>query len=192
MEKKSINLFYRSNLLCFYLTGFFCKIDLGLDTISFLERLLKVCDSQNSQFFDPSSTVLYILYNCEWVWTNFVLYLFWNILYILVATLHLSVPEQGGGGGGGLEPRTAIAGSFSAWGGGLGELDRGLGRGKPFFSDTDSDSDSDEAFQISCKLGLVHVEFFCVLVQQPWLVLRLVAGLLRPRTPFKQVEQSSK
>ena len=90
MEKKSINLFYRSNLLCFYLTSFFCKIDLGLDTISFLERLLKVCDSQNSQFFDPSSTVLYILYNCEWVWTNFLLYLFWNILYILVATLHLS------------------------------------------------------------------------------------------------------
>ena len=57
MEKKSINLFYRSKLLCFYLTSFFCKIDLGLDTISFLERLLKVCDSQNSQFFDPSSTV---------------------------------------------------------------------------------------------------------------------------------------
>ena len=65
MEKKSINLFYRSNLLCFYLTSFFCKIDLGLDTISFLERLLKVCDSQNSQFFYPSSTVLYIIYNCE-------------------------------------------------------------------------------------------------------------------------------
>ncbi len=43
----------------------FCKIDLKLDIISFLERLLKVCDSQNSQFFDPSSTVVYILYNCE-------------------------------------------------------------------------------------------------------------------------------
>jgi hypothetical protein len=68
-------------------------------------------------------------------------------------------------GGGSLEPRTAIAGSFSAWGG-LGELDRGLGRGVPFFSDSESDSDSDEAFQISRKLGLVHVEFFCVLVQQ--------------------------
>ncbi len=90
MEKKSINLFYRSNLLCFYLT-IFCKIDIGLDTVSFLERLLKVCYSQNSQFFDPSSTVLYILYKCEWVWTNFLLYLFWNILYILMATLHLSV-----------------------------------------------------------------------------------------------------
>ncbi len=36
-----------------------------------------------------------------------------------------------------------------------------------FFSD--SDSDSDEAFQISRKLGLVHVEFFCVLVQQLWI-----------------------
>ena len=78
-------------LVVFLSDNFFCKIDLGLDTISFLERLLKVCDSQNSQFFDPSSTVLYILYNCEWVWTNFLLYLFWNILYILVATLHLSV-----------------------------------------------------------------------------------------------------
>ncbi len=40
---------------------------------------------------------------------------------------------------------------------------------RAFFSDTDSDSDSDEAFQISRKLGLVHVEFFCVLVQQPCL-----------------------
>ncbi len=80
-----------------------------------------------------------------------------------MATLHLSVPEQGGRGGS-LEPRTAIAGSFSAWGG-LGELDCGLGRDEPFFSDTDSD----EAFQISRKLGLVHVEFFCVLVQQPCL-----------------------
>ncbi len=40
--------------LAVFLSGkFFCKIDLGLDTISFLERLLKVCDSQNSQFFDP-------------------------------------------------------------------------------------------------------------------------------------------
>ncbi len=57
MEIKSINLFYRSNLLCFYLTSFFCKIDLGLDTISFLERLLKVCDSQNSQFL-----ILHLLY----------------------------------------------------------------------------------------------------------------------------------
>ncbi len=38
-----------------------------------------------------------------------------------------------------------IEGSFSAWGG-LGKLDRGLGRGEPFFPDSDSDSDSDEKF----------------------------------------------
>jgi hypothetical protein len=150
MENKSINLFYRSNLLCFYLKNFFCKIDLGLDTISFLERLLKVCDSQNSQFFDPSSSVLYILYNCEWVWTNFLLYLFWNILYIPFISVYQSR-------GAGLEPRTAIEGSFSAWGG-LGKLDRGLGRGEPFFPDSDSDSDSDETFQISRKLSRIHVE----------------------------------
>jgi hypothetical protein len=30
----------------------------------------------------------------------------------------------------------------------------------------DSDSDSDDAFQILRNHGLVHVEFFCVLVQQ--------------------------
>jgi hypothetical protein len=70
------------------------------------------------------------------------------------------------GGGGGLEPRTAIEGSFSAWGG-LGKLDRGLGRGEPFFPDSDSDSHSDETFQISQKLGRVHVEFFCLLDSQP-------------------------
>ncbi len=50
-------------------------------------------------------------------------------------------------------------------GGGLGKLDRGLNRGEPFFPD--SDSDSDETFQISRKLGLVHVEFFCLLDSQP-------------------------
>ncbi len=70
-------------------------------------------------------------------------------------------------GSGSLEPRTAIEGSFSAWGG-LGKLDRGLGRGKTFFPDSDSDrdSDSDETFQISRNLGLVHVEFFCLLNSQ--------------------------
>ena len=47
--------------------------------------------------------------------------------------------------------------------GGLGKLDRGLGRCEPFFPDSDSDSDSNETFQISRKLGLVHVEFFCLL-----------------------------
>jgi hypothetical protein len=70
------------------------------------------------------------------------------------------------GGGGGLEPRTAIEGSFSAWGG-LGKLDRGLGRSEIFFPDSDSDRDSDETFQISRKLSLV--EFFCLLDSQPWL-----------------------
>ncbi len=66
------------------------------------------------------------------------------------------------------EPRTAIEGSFSAWGG-LGKLDRGLGCGETFFPDSDSDRDSDETFQISRKLGLVHVEFFCLLDSQPCL-----------------------
>jgi hypothetical protein len=41
---------------------------------------------------------------------------------------------------------------------------------RAFFSDSDSDRDSDEAFQISRNLVLVHVEFFCVLVQQLWLI----------------------
>jgi hypothetical protein len=76
------------------------------------------------------------------------------------------------GGGGGLEPRTAIEGSFSACGG-LGKLDRGLGRGETFFPDSDSDRDSDETFQISRKLGLVHAEFICLLDSQPWLHLHI-------------------
>jgi hypothetical protein len=66
-------------------------------------------------------------------------------------------------GGGSLEPRTAIEGSFSAWGG-LRKLDRRLG--ETFFPDSDSDRDSDETFQISQKLGLVNVEFFCLLDSQ--------------------------
>jgi hypothetical protein len=73
-------------------------------------------------------------------------------------------------GGGSLEPRTAIEGSFMAGGGGLGKLDRGLGRGETFFpdsySDRDSNRDSDETFLISRKLCLVHVEFFCLLDSQ--------------------------
>jgi hypothetical protein len=75
--------------------------------------------------------------------------------------------EQGGerGGVSSLEQRSRAR---SRRGGGLGELDRGLGRGEPFFPDSDNDRDSDETFQISRKLGLVHVEFFCVLVQQLW------------------------
>jgi hypothetical protein len=51
---------------------------------------------------------------------------------------------------------------------GLGKLDRGLGRGETFFpdsdSDRDSDRDSDETFQISRKLGLEHIELFCLLI----------------------------
>ena len=70
-----------------------------------------------------------------------------------------------GSGSGSLEPRTAIEGSFSAWGG-LGKLDRGLGRGETFFPDSNSDRDSDETFQISRNLGLEHVEFVCLLDSQ--------------------------
>ncbi len=71
--------------------------------------------------------------------------------------------EQGGGG---LDPRTAIEGSFSAWGG-LGKLDRGLGCGETFFPDSGSDRDSDETFQISRNHGLEHDEFICLLDSQP-------------------------
>ncbi len=68
---------------------------------------------------------------------------------------------------GGLDPRTAIEGSFSAWGG-LGKPDRGLSRGETFFPDSGSDRDSDETFRISRNLGHEHVEFFCLLDSQPW------------------------
>ncbi len=85
------------------------------------------------------------------------------------------------GGGGSLEPRTAIEGSFSAWGG-LGKLDRGLGRGEPFFPDSDSDSDSDETFQISRKLGRVHVEFFGLLDSQPWYTVTIECLCWNPET----------
>jgi hypothetical protein len=64
--------------------------------------------------------------------------------------------------GGGLDPRTAIELSFSAWGG-LGKLDRGRDRGETFFPDSGSDRDSDETFQISRKLGHERDEFFCLL-----------------------------
>ena len=67
--------------------------------------------------------------------------------------------------GGGLDPRTAIEGSFSAWGG-LGKPDRGLGHGETFFPDSGSNRDSDETFQISRNLGLEHVEFVCLLDSQ--------------------------
>jgi hypothetical protein len=82
-----------------------------------------------------------------------------EITYIILCL----VPEQGGGG---LDPRRAIEGSFSAWGG-LGNPDRGLGRGETFFPDSGRDRDSDETFQISQNLGLEHVEFFCLIDSQP-------------------------
>ncbi len=62
----------------------------------------------------------------------------------------------------GLDPRTAIEGSFSAWGG-LGKPNRGRDRGE---TDSGSDRDSDETFQISRNLGLEHVEFVCLLDSQ--------------------------
>ncbi len=64
--------------------------------------------------------------------------------------------------GGGLDPGTAIEGSFSAWGG-LGKPNRGRDRGE---TDSGSDRDSDETFQISRNLGLEHVEFVCLLDSQ--------------------------
>ena len=39
---------------------------------------------------------------------------------------------------------------------------------RDFFPDSGSDRDSDETFQISRKLGLVHVELICLLDSQPW------------------------
>ncbi len=72
-------------------------------------------------------------------------------------------------GGGGGESRAANSDRGLVLGvGGLGKLDRGLGHGETFFPDSDSDRDSDEPFQISRKLSLVHVEFFCLLDSQPW------------------------
>ncbi len=50
---------------------------------------------------------------------------------------------------------------------GLVKPDRGLGRGETLFPDSGSDGDSDETFQISRNLGLVHVEFICLLDSQP-------------------------
>jgi hypothetical protein len=75
--------------------------------------------------------------------------------------MYVTKPEQGGEG---LDPRTAIEGAFSAWGG-LRKPNRG--RGETFFPDSGSDRDSDETFQISRNLGLEHVEFFCLLDSQP-------------------------
>ena len=82
-----------------------------------------------------------------------------NECYNIVVVVKVATAVRGGG----LDPRTAIEGSFSAWGG-LGKPDRGLGRGENFFPDSGSDRDSDETFQISRKLGLEHIELFCLLI----------------------------
>ncbi len=73
------------------------------------------------------------------------------------------------GGGGESWAANSDRGLVLGVGGGIGKLDRGLGRGETFFPDSDSDRDSAETFQISRKLGLVHVEFFCLLNSQPCL-----------------------
>ena len=103
-----------------------------------------------------------------------------NIIFIdffFMSFFPLLNTEQGGD----LDPRTAIEGSFSAWGG-LGKPDRGLGRGETFFpdsgSDRGSDRDSDETFQISRNLGLENVEFFCLLDSQPCLQDRMYSVLV--------------
>ncbi len=68
--------------------------------------------------------------------------------------------------GGGLDSRTAIEGSYSAWGG-LGKPNRGRDRGETDSgSGRGSDRDSDVTFQISRNLGLEHVEFVCLLDSQ--------------------------
>jgi hypothetical protein len=82
-----------------------------------------------------------------------------------MATLHLSVPEWGGGEVSSREQRSRDRGLILGVGGSRRTGSRARLR-RAFFSDTDSDSESDEAFQISRKLSLVHVEFFCVLVQE--------------------------
>jgi len=86
-----------------------------------------------------------------------------NECYNIVVVVKVATAVRGGG----LDPRTAIEGSFSAWGG-LGKPNRGRGRGETFFPDSGSDRDSDETFQISRNLGLEHVEFFCLLDSQLW------------------------
>ncbi len=83
-----------------------------------------------------------------------------NECYNIVVVVKVATAVRGG-----LDPRTAIEGSFSAWGG-LGKPNRGRGRGETFFPDSGSDRDSDETFQISRNLGLEHVEFVCLLDSQ--------------------------
>jgi hypothetical protein len=84
-----------------------------------------------------------------------------NECYNIVVVVKVATAVRGGG----LDPRTAIELSFSAWGG-LEKLDRGRDRGETFFPDSGSDRDSDETFQISRNLGLELVEFVCLLDSQ--------------------------
>jgi hypothetical protein len=69
--------------------------------------------------------------------------------------MYVTKPEQGGG----LDPRTAIEGSFSAWRVSENQI-AGAAAARLFFPDSRSDRDSDKTFQISRNLGLEHVEFF--------------------------------
>ena len=85
-----------------------------------------------------------------------------NECYNIVVVVKVATAVRGGGG---LDPRTAIELSFSAWGG-LEKLDRGRDRGETYFPDSGSDRDSDETFQISRNLGLELVEFVCLLDSQ--------------------------
>jgi hypothetical protein len=116
----------------------------------------------------PSSLILHLLYCIFYIIVSECEQTFYYIFFkhiVHISGHPSSQCTRAGGRGGGVSSREQRWRARSRRGGGLGELDRGLGRGEPFFSDTDSDSD--EAFQISHRLGLVHVEFFCVLVQQP-------------------------
>jgi hypothetical protein len=74
-----------------------------------------------------------------------------------------------GGRGGGVSSREQRSRARSRRGG-VSEnwISGSAARGETFFPDSDSDRDSDETFQISRKLGLEHVEFFCLLDSQPW------------------------
>jgi hypothetical protein len=77
-----------------------------------------------------------------------------KFIYFLLIYLHITaLCIMGGGSWAANSDRRLVLGV-----GGLGKLDRGLGRGEPFFPD--SGSDSDKTFQISWKLGRVHIEFF--------------------------------
>jgi hypothetical protein len=81
-----------------------------------------------------------------------------NECYNIVVVVKVATAVRGGG----RDPRTAIEGSFLAWGD-LGKPNPGRDRGE---TDSGTDRDSDETFQISRNLGLEHVEFVCLLDSQ--------------------------